>query len=203
MLDILFNHPIISDQITLERLRVVCINLDKILQNNVGGDIVEFGCYVGTTSTFIRRLLNSHSSDKTFHVYDSFEGLPEKSAQDNSPIGADFRAGELSVSKKQFLEQFYRAGLRPPIVHKGWFSDLTEKDVPDKIAFAFLDGDFYGSIIDSLRLVYPRMQSGGIIAIDDCGREALPGVDRAVKDFFRNKDYTLRITHNIGIIELG
>lgn len=195
-------HPIISDQITEARLRTVLSELEKVLQRGVHGSVVEFGCYIGTTSLFIRRLLDTYSSEAEFHAYDSFEGLPEKVAQDNSPVGADFKAGELHVSKKQLLGEFHKAHLKPPVVHKGWFKDMAAHEVPDKIAFAFLDGDFYESIIDSLRLVYPRMQPGGIITIDDCGREALPGVDRAVRDFFQNKKFTLRVAHNIGIIEL-
>lgn len=200
--ELLDRFPIISDQIKRPALEVVLGSLEKVLQTDIPGDVVEFGCYIGTTSMFIRRLLNEYKSDKAFHVYDSFAGLPEKAAQDNSPVGADFKAGELNVSKKQFLEQFHKARLQPPIIHKGWFKDLTEKDVPADLALAFLDGDFYESILDSLRLVYPRMRSGGIICIDDAGREALPGVDRAIRDYFGNKDYALRVSHNIGIIQL-
>jgi O-methyltransferase len=200
--NLLDKYPIISDQVTRPRLEVVLTELEKVLQKDTGGDIVEFGCYIGTTSLFIRRLLDEYAGDKVFHVYDSFEGLPPKAPQDSSPVGADFKAGELSVSKKQFMEQFQKTHLRAPITHKGWFSELTGQDVPDKIAFAFLDGDFYESIIDSLRLVWPRMAAGGTITIDDCGREALPGVDRAVRDYFQGKTYTMRVAHNIGIIEL-
>jgi O-methyltransferase len=199
---LLDKFPVISDQVTKPRLEVVLAELEKVLEGNPEGDIVEFGCYIGTTSLFIRRLLNEYHGGKEFHVYDSFEGLPEKVAQDNSPVGADFKAGELTVSKKQLLEQFHKARLQPPKVHKGWFKNLTTEEVPDTIAFAFLDGDFYESIIDSLRLVWPRMQPGGIITVDDCGREALPGVDRALRDFFQDKQITLRVRHNIGIIEL-
>ncbi|HSH17786.1 MAG TPA: TylF/MycF/NovP-related O-methyltransferase [Candidatus Saccharimonadales bacterium] len=170
------------------------------MHRGADGAVVEFGCYIGTTSLFIRRLLDVYNSDKPFHVYDSFAGLPDKAVQDSSPIGADFQAGELSVSRKQFLEQFHKARLRPPIVHKAWFNQLTAQDVPNKIAFAFLDGDFYESIIDSLRLVWPRMQPGGIITIDDAGREALPGVDRAIRDFFQDKQQRITVTQNIAII---
>lgn len=200
--NLLDTYKVISDQIKRPALEVVLSELEKVLASGTGGDIVEFGCYVGTTSLFIRRLLDTYKSDKEFHVYDSFEGLPPKSPEDNSPVGADFKAGELSVSRKRFMEEFHKARLQPPKVHKGWFDQLAGNDVPDEIAFAFLDGDFYTSIIDSLRLVYPRMQPTGIIVVDDCGREALPGVDRAIRDFFQGKDYSLRIAHNIGIIRL-
>jgi O-methyltransferase len=198
---LLAKYPIISDQVTRQRLEVVLGELEKTLQAGTAGDIVEFGCYLGTTSLFIRRLLDKYGSAKQFHVYDSFEGLPPKVAQDSSPVGDDFRAGELSVSRKQLLEQFHKARLQPPLVHKGWFSDLTPGEVPDTIAFAFLDGDFYSSIIDSLRLVWPRMQDGGIITIDDSGREALPGVDQAIRDFFQDKQVQIRTVHNIAILK--
>jgi O-methyltransferase len=200
-------HHILSDQISRESLGVVWDNLERILQKDVPGDVVEFGCYVGTTSVYIRRLLDRYeqsgqSDTRQFHVYDSFAGLPAKGSADESAGGTQFKQGRLAVSKKELFNQFRRAGLRAPIAHKCWFSDLTEGDVPASIAFAFLDGDFYASIIDSLRLVYPRMQSGSIIAVDDCGRQALPGVDRAIRDFFQDKHYTLRVSHNIGIIEV-
>jgi O-methyltransferase len=168
----------------------------------VAGDIVEFGCYVGTTSLFIRRLLDAlgESAQRSFDVYDSFAGLPAKSAQDASVTGEQFIPGELAVSKKQFILEFKKAHLAPPVVHKGWFTNLTDKDVPNNIAYAFLDGDFYDSIRDSLRLVMPRMQAGGVIVIDDYAREALPGAARAVHEFFSPE--AVRTSHNLGIIHL-
>jgi O-methyltransferase len=150
---------------------------------------------------FIRRLLDARGDDREFHVYDSFEGLPPKVAQDDSPAGSQFQAGELSVSKKDFLKQFQKASIRPPQIHKGWFSGLTAADVPDKIAFAFLDGDFYESIRDSLRLVLPRMQVGGTIIIDDYAREALPGVAKAVHVLLPAAVKSrLKTRHNLAII---
>lgn len=199
---LLGSHPIISDQIKRPALGVVLGRLEDILLRNVPGDVVEFGCYIGTTSLFIRRLLNAYgqSEARQFHAYDSFAGLPLKSDQDSSPAGTDFVAGELCVSKRQFLEQFQRANLRPPVTHKQWFDQLSADEVPSAVAYAFLDGDFYDSIIASLRLVWPRLASGGIIAIDDYKRETLPGVERAVNDFMQDKRYQLTYAHNIAVI---
>jgi O-methyltransferase len=195
---LLEKYPIISDQISRQALGVVLRELQTILDTQVPGDVVEFGCYIGTTSLFIERLLDQ---TRTFYTYDSFEGLPAKTSQDQSSAGDQFQGGELAVSKKQFLEQFHKAGLRPPKTYKAWFKDLTAEQLPDQIAFAFLDGDFYASIRDSLELVWPRMSPGGTITIDDYGREALPGVERAVQDFFKGQ-VIIRHEHNIGIIHI-
>jgi Macrocin-O-methyltransferase (TylF) len=197
-------HQIISDQITREGLEVVIGALEQTLASGVTGAIVEFGCYVGTTSVYIRRVLDQQgqSEQREFHVYDSFEGLPEKSGQDNNAAGVDFEAGKLYVTRKEFLQQFRSGNLKPPIIHKGWFNQIPPAEVPEPIAFAFLDGDFYESIISSLRLVYPKMSQHGRIVIDDYQRETLPGVERAIHDFFQGKNYRLRASQNKAIIDL-
>lgn len=194
--DLLTRYPLVSDQVNKDQLAVILGALERVLPK-LDGAVVEFGCYIGTASLFIRRLLDSLNDNRAFHVYDSFEGLPPKTTQDESRAGDQFQAGELAVSKKQFLQQFQKAGLRPPIVHKGWFKDLTEADVPPQIAFAFLDGDFYESIRDSLKLVLPRMQAGGVIIIDDYAREALPGAARAVQELISPQ--FVRTQHNLGV----
>ncbi len=195
-------HQIISEQVGEGELSIVWRELEKVLDQKIPGEVVEFGCYIGTTSLFIRRLLDekSESEKRAFHVYDSFEGLPEKARQDESVAGDQFKAGELSVSKKEFLRHFRAANLRPPVVHKAWFNELTEDDVPEKIAFAFLDGDFYDSIMDALKLIWPRLAKGGVVLIDDYGREALPGAERAVRDFFGGQPPTVRVENNIAAI---
>lgn len=148
------------------------------------GDFVEMGCYKGDTSLLLAEVLrNSGISSKRLWIYDSFEGLPEKSASDESVLGVDFRGGELYVTKREVKERFLRAGLPVPVIKKGWFSDLTGEDMPEKIAFAFLDGDFYESIRDSLKLVVPRMVDGGVLVVHDYTNPALPGVKKAVDEW--------------------
>lgn len=192
-------YPLVSDQMSKDQIAVILQSLERLLPLQEGA-VVEFGCYLGTTSLFIRRLLDAYGNGREFHVYDSFEGLPPKTAADESRAGEQFQAGELAVSKKQFVQQFQKAGLKPPVVHKGWFKDLSGRDVPEKIAFAFLDGDFYESILYSLRLVVPRMTSGGMIIIDDYAREALPGAAKAAHEYFSAE--RIQTQHNLGIVQL-
>lgn len=153
---------------------------------SVPGDFVEFGCYKGDTSLLLAELLVEKSVDKgakKLWIYDSFEGLPEKTCQDESVLGEDFKGGELFVTKREVKERFLRSGLPVPVVKKAWFKDLRPEDLPEKIAFAFLDGDFYESIRDSLRLVAPRMTPNGVLIVHDYTNPALPGVGRAVDEW--------------------
>lgn len=198
---LLAKYPIISDQIGKQAMGVVLRELENVLEQGIVGEVVELGCYIGTTMLFMRRLLNGCGSDKLLYAYDSFEGLPAKIAQDASGAGEQFQGGELSVSKKQFLREFQKANLQPPITYKAWFKDLRPDQLPGQISFAFLDGDFYESIIDSLRLVWPRISAGGVVTIDDYQRDALPGVERAVRDFFQDKIVQIHHEHNIAVIK--
>ena len=183
-----------------KRLEIILSELEKVISANTDGDIVELGCYTGTTSLFIRRLLDSLKSDRSFHAYDSFAGLPAKTIEDASVAGSDFKGGELKASKRDLVRNFKKAGLRPPIIHKAWFNELEPYDLPDVIAFAFIDSDFYRSIIDSLNLVWPRLAPGGAVIVDDFMRSHLPGATRAVNDFFRDKQVKVKHHSNLALI---
>lgn len=165
----------------------------------VEGDFVELGCYKGDTSLLLAEVLRDfntklvekpvENSVKKLWIYDSFEGLPEKSVADESALGQDFKDGELLVTKREVKERFLRAGLPVPVIKKAWFKDLDEADLPDKIAFAFLDGDFYESIKDSLKLIEGEIMHGGVILVHDYYNPALPGVMKAVDEWLEDKKY--------------
>ncbi|MDB5185216.1 MAG: hypothetical protein JWN38_1024 [Candidatus Saccharibacteria bacterium] len=195
---LLDRHGLISDQVDRRELAVILQALSRSLA--VDGAVVEFGCYRGTTSLYIRRLLDHFKDGREFHVYDSFEGLPVKAAQDQSPAGEQFQAGELAASKKQFIHEFQKAHLALPQIHKGWFSELAAEAVPSPIAFAFLDGDYYESIMSSLKLIEAKLAPGATIIIDDYANEALPGAARATDDWCRATGRRVRVMHSLAIV---
>lgn len=166
----------------------------------VEGDFVELGCYKGDTSLMLAEILKG--TEKKLWIYDSFEGLPEKSGKDDSVIGVDFKAGELSITKREVKERFLRAGLTVPVIKKAWFSDLTEVDLPEKISFAFLDGDFYESIRDSLKLVEKKMTMNGVMIVHDYKNPALPGVEKAVLEWNKNKKLEVMIFQSMAVIKM-
>ena len=186
----------VSESETAQIIKIanLCLSLE--------GDFVELGCYKGDTSLLLAGILVDYNRDKMVEnfvdkpakklwIYDSFEGLPEKSKEDFSELGRDFKRGELEVSKREVKARFLRAGLPVPMIKKAWFADLKVDDLPERIAFAFLDGDLYESIRDSLRLVDTRMVDGGMIVVHDYSTPMLPGVAKAVDEWVATREYKI------------
>ena len=182
----------VADAETQEILKIAQEQLE------VSGDFVELGCYEGDTSILLAEILRN--SNKHLWIYDSFEGLPEKTREDSSEAGKNFQKGVLAVSKRDVKLRFLRSGLPVPIIKKAWFNELTDADLPPKIAFAFLDGDLYQSIKDSLRLVEDKMTKGGTIIVHDYNNPELPGVTKAVDEWLNGKK--LIINKSLAIIRI-
>jgi O-methyltransferase len=195
-------YPPISEQVSADELTTILNWLEQSLLNNPRGSIVEFGCYIGTTSLMISRYLDKTNLTNIFHVYDSFEGLPKKNTKDQSPIGIDFVEGELRAQKKDFLKNYKKSALKNPIIHKGWFKDIGPKEVPNEIAFAFLDGDYYDSIKDSLNKIEGKLAKGSVIIIDDYQSESLPGAKKATDEWLskQNNHKLIKIENSLAII---
>lgn len=157
------------------------------------GDYVEMGCYKGDTSLLLAEIIFSGSRHPKLYIYDSFEGLPEKTESDESALGMDFKKGELGVTKREVKQRFLKAGLPVPVIKKAWFKDLRPEDLPERIAFAFLDGDFYESIKDSLKLVVPKMVKDGVLVVHDYSNPALPGVSKAVDEYVSGKSFAFKM----------
>lgn len=211
--------------------QVASIETAKILElaktcTKLEGDFVEFGCYRGDTSVELAKLLDGAcvtlfeehkdsaprpgaSSKKTvtrspqkIWLYDSFEGLPAKSPADESAAGVNFQPGVLHVSRRALIDKLKKHGLNNAIIKKAWFSDLTVQDLPEHIAFAFLDGDFYESQRTALSLVEPRLTKQGIIICHDYNNPELPGATTAVDEFLRqHPEYHLNIFQTLAIIK--
>ncbi|MBR3319743.1 class I SAM-dependent methyltransferase [Candidatus Saccharibacteria bacterium] len=188
------------EQVSKEETLAILREAEKTLGH--AGDFVELGCYKGDTSLLLAKLLKEHRSTQRLWLYDSFAGLPEKTREDQSVAGDQFKAGELFVSKREVVERFKRSGLPMPIIKKAFFEDLNPtSDLPNSIAFAFLDGDLYGSIKTSLKLVSPKLVEKGIIIVHDYNNPELPGSSRAVDEFLRgNPIFRLVQKHTLAIL---
>lgn len=206
-----------NDQVTIAETAEILHQAEQAL--SVDGDFVELGCYRGDTSVLLAKLLKNPQTpllapvenyvenpannpvEKRLWIYDSFAGLPAKTAEDSSGAGANFKEGELLVTKREVIDKIKKHGLKNVIIKKAWFDDLTGQDLPARIAFAFCDGDLYSSIKTSLKLVLPRLAERGIIIVHDYNNPELPGSTRAVDEFLRSHPgFRLQIRHSLAII---
>lgn len=138
--------------------------VNQICLLKIKGDIVELGCNDGRTAAIIQKTLNENNCGKKIYVYDSFDGLPNKSSKDGR---TKFQKGWCRRSKQDLINVFKKHNIKIPIIVSGWFRETLPYKLPKKIAFAHLDGDFYSSIKESLEAIYPRLSKGAIVVIDD------------------------------------
>ena len=186
-----FNNTQVSPTIiNREQVDYLIMYLLDAVSNDIPGDVVEFGCYVGESSKHLRKTLVETNSNKKLYVYDSFEGLPPLTKHEEN---TNWTQGGLKTTEEVLIENFKTNELEPPIITKGWFCDIAKENIPDKIAFAFLDGDFYSSIYDSLRKIYNKVSDGGYICFHDYERDDLPGVKAAIEDFFDERELPYEI----------
>src|SRR5450755_864773 len=189
-------NPRMSD---IDRLVNIYHMLSQVLVFDVPGSIVELGCNEGKTSIFLRMIIDYFAPHRELHLYDSFQGLPQRGKYDEHTNERDFQVtkqvfeensrkwglklsydqylneGDFKVGMQQLEENFKAWGLKLPFVHGGWFKDTLPRFLPTSIAFAYLDSDLYESILVSLRSIYPRLSKNAIVVIDDyCDAERNP-----------------------------
>jgi len=146
--------------------------------SNIPGDIAEVGVYKGGSALLICEL----KGDRSLHLFDTFEGLPEIKKEDKG----FFNKGEYKSSFEEVKQKFEN---KPNVfIYKGIFPD-TSKPIEDKhFSFVHLDVDIYESTLNCLKFFYPRMNKGGIILTHDYALDN--GVVKAFNEFFYNKPET-------------
>jgi O-methyltransferase len=172
--------------IGIERLNNIEKLLVDIIENKIAGDCIETGVWRGGATIFMAAVLKAFNiTDKKIWVADSFEGLPkpneEKYPQDKGDIHHTKKRLVISLDKVKNNFQNYDLLSDQIVFLKGWFKDTLPVAPIEKLSLIRLDGDMYESTMDGLVNLYPKLQSGGYIIIDDWG--AVPACKQAVLDY--------------------
>jgi hypothetical protein len=142
---------------------------------SIPGDIVEIGVYLG--GSMMAMMLAYEATKKlprTFHMYDTFQGMTEASEYDTDNRGRtaeDCMKRDPSVKCVAYLENVQDNIRRnTKIVPKYHVGDILKNTyVPEKIAVLRLDTDWYESTKHELATFYENVVSGGFVIIDDYG----------------------------------
>ena len=197
----------IDGMMSMDEHKVVLTHLQHILNNNIEGDIVEFGCYQGNTTVAMQRLLDLNNSNKKIYVYDSFEGLPDNNINDS--VDSDTATytshkGSMACSVEKYKKNIENNKCKMPVINKGFFSDIPHNKVPSKICFAFYDGDLYQSTLDFLDKVNNKMVKGSIIVFDDFvhPNNLFPGTKRACTKYFKSNN-VVKFVGNTNLLDIN
>lgn len=170
----------------LKRLDNVQFCVEDVLARGVPGDLMETGVWRGGAVILMRAILKAHGvTNRCVWAADSFEGLPPPDAA-KYPHDAGWtfnRFKELAVSLEEVQHNFRAYGLLDDQVRflKGWFRDTLPGAPVQRLAVLRLDGDLYESTIDALNNLYPKLEKGGYVIIDDYGD--ISACRQAVNDY--------------------
>lgn len=170
--------------------------VERVLEDKVPGDLLEAGVWRGGACIFMAAVLAAHGvTDRRVFVADSFQGLPPPDAKKYPQDAGDphHEREYLRVSRSEVEENFRRYGLLSDqvVFLQGWFSETMPAAPIDRLAVLRVDGDMYGSTMDVLVNMYPKLAPGGFCVIDDY---ALPGCRRATDDFRRVNGISVGLT---------
>jgi len=186
-----YGHTMIG----IRRLNDLQLCIETVLREGIEGDLIETGVWRGGACIFMRAVLAAHGvEDRKVYVADSFAGLPKPDV-DRFPADtgdALHRAAFLSVSQAEVEDNFRKYDLLDDqvVFLKGWFKDTLPAAPMRQLAVLRLDGDMYGSTMDALTNLYPKLSRGGYCIIDDYN---WPGCRQAVDDFAAQQGITLTI----------
>lgn len=167
-----------------ERLGASIMAAHWACQNGITGDWVECGVWKGGNSLAAALVFKHASAPRNVWLYDTFAGM-------TAPCDKDGRQGEIETCKAKWRRTERRDYVDWCYADEHTVKDLFMKyeidnvhfvkgdvlqtlrqpeNLPKKISILRLDTDFYESTYAELEALYPLVNKGGIIIIDDYGK---------------------------------
>lgn len=177
----------------------------------IEGDIVECGVWRGGNMMLAKR---AATKPRRYFLYDTYAGMsePTEADVDNAggsalarfgnylkPTHSEWAYASLAEVRGYFEKQkllddsvvFVKGKVEETLAH--------ENNLPQKIAILRLDTDWYESTLAELKILYPRLVTGGVLIVDDYGH--WQGARKAFDEYFKGQpvllqriDYTARMT---------
>lgn len=168
----------------MRRLRNIQACAETAFRCRVPGDLIETGIWRGGGVIFMRAILKAQGiTDRAVWAADSFAGVPAPDGRHPEDKGDRHHTFlELKVPLDEVKRNFEVYGLLDDQVRflPGLFRDTLPAAPIERIALLRLDGDLYGSTMDALENLYPKVSAGGFVIVDDWN---LRGAQKAVKDY--------------------
>jgi hypothetical protein len=195
------------------RMWALIQSVEYVNKNEISGDFVECGVWKGGNLILLSATQEYLGTSREIYGFDTFTGMVE--ARD---IDLDFRGESaiemMAITPKIDGEHSIHAFASLDLVKNNLLKNnsknvkLVQGDVaetllyvdnlPKKISILRLDTDWYESTKVELEVLYPLLEPGGVLIIDDYGH--YDGARKAVDEYFQNEkpwmhfiDYSCRL----------
>ena len=200
---------------SVERINAVCEAVRYVTAARVPGAFVECGVWRGgSTMAAVLQLLDSGDMGREIFLYDTFEGMAPPTSRDRA-VSGEAAAELLANSARDAADSVWcyasLRDVRANVLGTGYpkerlhfvagkVEETIPQTIPNSIALLRLDTDWYESTKHELEHLYPRLNSGGVLIVDDYGH--WQGAREAVDEYFAQRgehillnriDYTGRI----------
>jgi len=149
---------------------------DRLRRKRVPGAFAELGVYKGDSA----RILHHMDPERSFHLFDTFEGFPPRDLAGETGEAAAYTPQHFADTSIQSVLD--RIGGNANIhLHPGHFPG-SAAGFREPLALVNLDADLYRPTRAGLDLFYPLLSPGGVILVHDYN-DNWPGVMKAVDEF--------------------
>lgn len=160
------------------RLYNFWLQVQRIEKDKVNGDFAELGVYKGESA----QLLHLMAPDRTFHLFDTFEGFTGADLHPETGNAAAYSTKSFSDTSLNKVVKKIRGKAEKIKIHAGYFPE-SAADVEETVfALVNLDADLYNPTKAGLEYFYPRLSPGGIIFVHDYN-DKWEGLMKAVDEF--------------------
>jgi len=168
-----------------------------ISEKKIKGDFVECGVFKGGSLGLMALYAEKYQINCKILGYDTFEDGFLKSTLNSKDISIKNKKIEFETKinnfyptkheVEQILKNFFTKEAYSPTLIKGDILKTLkeEKNIPSNISLLRMDTDLYSTTKLQLETLYPKLEKGGVLHIDDYGM--CPGVQAAVDEYFINQ----------------
>lgn len=164
----------------LARAAFISQQLMRVMK--VPGDIAEFGCWRGATTSLMAKLISLHKDGKhkKVHAFDTFKGF-DKQVQEEKKLRSGYKG-----SSKELMAQLALVGLADRVVlHVGDICE-TVKEFDAQLSLVYIDCDVYEPCLAALYGCHAQLSPGGLIVFDEWNDPAWPGETQACNEFLKD-----------------
>jgi O-methyltransferase len=189
-----------------KRLMALLDSVTYIVDAGLEGAVVECGVWKGGSMMCAAMALHElQDENRDFYLFDTFEfdvTYAPDSADGQRAATAFARASKVSEGErretilrntKDVEGRLHRTGYPASNVHlvAGRVEDTLPQRAPGRISLLRLDTDLYQPTLHQLTCLFPRLEQGGVLIIDDYDDPTWPGVRKAVDEYLESNNVRL------------